>query len=96
MFGFGYDDSHSQRVCRVGVWEHVAFVYSSQEGKRIIVNGEDQKLNTRGNSRGYEGDENIWLGKDFHQDQDDWTGKIHGAMIINEALTSKKIIQIAK
>ena len=38
MFGFGYDDTYSQRVCRVGVWEHVAFVFSKQEGKKIIVN----------------------------------------------------------
>ena len=60
--------------------------------KEIIVNGEDTQVDGRGTLRGYEGNENIWLGKDFHQDVFDWEGKIHGAMIFNGALTSEKIL----
>ena len=35
-FGFGWDDTSSNRMCRIGEWDHVAFVYTTEgenEGK---------------------------------------------------------------
>jgi len=42
-FGYGWNDIESSSACRTGVWEHVAFVYDTQLGKVIYLNGAQTK-----------------------------------------------------
>ena len=97
-FGFGWDDISSKRTCRVGVWDHVAFVYNSdgdKDGKIIVVNGEDAGRRWGEGAKPYGGDETIWLGDGLAHGIGHWVGKIHGAMIFNEALSTDQILEIA-
>ena len=85
-------------MCRLNQWDHVAFVYNTEggnDGKSIIVNGEDAGKTEGEGSKPYEGDETIWLGDGLHHDIGQWVGKIEGAMIFQEALSPEQVFEIA-
>jgi len=75
-------------MCRLGKWDHVAFVFDLEgDGKSIIVNGENPGKRQGEGCKPYEGDENIWLGSSQNQGYGDWVGKLDNAMVFKEALT---------
>ena len=74
------------RKCRVHAWDHVAFVFDENEGKKIIVNGELLETQYGEGCKPYKGNETIWLGSGNFHGMGEFRGTLHGALIFSKAL----------